>query len=282
MVYYVAPGIIFPVLEPPYIIYRNLICKELSNNIAGRERLRAGSKQMATYQAVAQTQSSWSSSCEKTSPRCGRKQIATYQAVAQTQSRCLIAARGRPRNGSKQIATYQAVVVQTQSSSSSSNLCCSVATQTWSAHVVYSWSSSCEKTSPRCGRKQMATYQAVAQTQSRCLIAARERPRNGSKQIATYHAVVAQTQSSSSSSNLCCSVATQTWSAPVVCSLLHTIHYASSMNAVWRTPIQSRPQTALLLLLYIFSRQQHAYCASLSPSIFPTSVFFPQKINWQN
>ena len=108
-------------------------------------------------------------------------------------------------------------------------------------------------------------------------IAAREHPRAGSKQMATYQAVVvAQTQSSSSSSNLCCSVATQTWSAHhVACSLLHTIHYASSMNAVWRTPIQPRPQTALLLLLlYIFSRQQHACCTSLSPSIFPTSLYF--------
>ena len=62
-------------------------------------------------------------------------------------------------------------------------------------------------------------------------IAAREHPRAGSKQMATYQAVVAQTQSSSSSSNLCCSVATQTWSAHhVACSLLHSIHYASSMN----------------------------------------------------
>ena len=104
MVYYVAPGIIFPVLEPPYIIYRNPTCKGLSNNIAAREHPRAGSKQMDTYQAVAQTQSSWSSSCERTSPRCGRKKMATYQAVvAQTQSRCLIAARERPRAGSKQI-----------------------------------------------------------------------------------------------------------------------------------------------------------------------------------
>ena len=85
--------------------------------------------------------------------------------------------------------------------------------------------------SPRCGRKQMATYQAViAQMQSSCLIAARERPRAGSKQMATYQPVVAQTQSSSSSSNLCCSVATQTWSAHVARSLLHAIHYASSMN----------------------------------------------------
>ena len=71
-------------------------------------------------------------------------------------------------------------------------------------------------------------------------IAAREHPRARSKQMATYQAVVAQTQSSSSSSNLCCSVATQTWSAHhVAYSLLHTIHYASSMNAVWRTPIRS-------------------------------------------
>ena len=114
MVYYVAPGNVFHVLEPPYIIYRNPTCKELSNNIAAREHPRAGSKQMATYQAVAQTQSSWSSSCERTSPRCGRKQMATYQAVvAQTQSSCLIAARERPRAGSKQMATYQAVVAQT-------------------------------------------------------------------------------------------------------------------------------------------------------------------------
>ena len=115
MVHYVAPGIIFPVLEPPYIIHRNPTCKELSNNIAAREHPRAGSKQMATYQAVAQTQSSWSSSYERTSPRCGRKQMATYQAVAQTtQSKCLIAARGRPRADSKHMATYQP-------SSSSSN-----------------------------------------------------------------------------------------------------------------------------------------------------------------
>ena len=55
MVYYVAPGIIFSVLEPPYIIYRNPARKELSNNninIAAREHPRAGNKQMATYQAV--------------------------------------------------------------------------------------------------------------------------------------------------------------------------------------------------------------------------------------
>ena len=119
-------------------------------------------------------------------------------------------------------------------------------------------------------------------------ISAREHPRTGSKRMATYQAVVAQTQSSSRSSNLCCSVAIQTWSAHhVTCSLLHTIHYASSMNAVWRIPIQPRPQTALLLLLFvvhIFShtQQQHACCTCLSHSIFPTSVFFPLKINWRN
>ena len=111
-------------------------------------------------------------------------------------------------------------------------------------------------------------------------IAARENPRAGSKQMATYQAVVAQTQSSSSSSNLCCSVATQTtWSAHhVACSLLHTIHYASSMNAVWRTPIQPRPQTArLLLLLYIFSRTRSSsmLAALLSlPLFFPSLYFF--------
>ena len=138
MVHYVAPGIIFPVLEPLYIIYRNPTCKELSNNITAREHSRAGSKQMVTYQAEAQTQSSWSSSCERTSPRCGRKQMATYQAVAQTQSRCLIAARERPSAGSKQMAMCQAVVAQTQSSSSSSNLCFSIAIETWSAHVACS------------------------------------------------------------------------------------------------------------------------------------------------
>ena len=110
-------------------------------------------------------------------------------------------------------------------------------------------------------------------------IAAREHPRAGSKQIATYQAVIAQTQSSSSSSNLCCSVATQTWSAHhVACSLLHTIHYASSMNAVWRIPIQPRPQTALLLLLlYIFSRTRSSsvLAALLSlPLFFPPLYFF--------
>ena len=151
------------------------------------------------------------------------------------------------------MATYQAVA-QTQSS----------------------WFSSCERASPCCGRKPMATYQAVAQTQSRCLIAARERPLAGSKQMATYQAVVAQTQSSSSSSNLCCSVATQTWSGHVACSVLHTIHYASSMNAAWCTPIQHRPQTALLQLLYIFSRTRSSsmLAALLSLSLFPPPLSF--------
>ena len=152
------------------------------------------------------------------------------------------------------MTTYQAVVAQKTQSS---------------------WSSSCERTSPRCGRKHMATYQAVvAQTQSSCLIAARERPRAGSKQMATCQAVVAQTQSISSSSNLCCSVATQTWSAHVARSLLHTIHYASSMNVVWRTHTQRRPQTALLLqlLLYIFSR---ARSSSILAALLSLPLFFP-------
>ena len=106
-------------------------------------------------------------------------------------------------------------------------------------------------------------------------VAAREHPRAGSKQMATYQVVVAaQTQSSSSSSNLCCSVATQTWSAHhVACSLLHTTHYASSMNAVWRTPIQPRPHTALLLLLlYIFSRTRSS---SMLAALLSLPLFFP-------
>ena len=106
-------------------------------------------------------------------------------------------------------------------------------------------------------------------------IAAREHPRAGSKQMATYQAVVAQTQSSSSSSNFCCSAATQTWSAHhVACSLLHTIHYPSSMNAVWRTPIQPRPHTALLLLLllYIFSRTRSS---SMLAALLSLPLFFP-------
>ena len=89
-------------------------------------------------------------------------------------------------------------------------------------------------------------------------IAAREHPRAGSKQMATYQAVVAQTQSSSSSSNLCCfsSYTNLVCSSRRLLPPIHYIHYASSMNAVWRTPIiQPRPRTALLLLLlYLFSR----------------------------
>ena len=118
-------------------------------------------------------------------------------------------------------------------------------------------------------------------------IAAREYPRAGSKQMATYQAVVAQTQSSSSSSNLCCSVHTQTWSAHhVACSLLSTIHYASSINVVWRTPIiQPRAQTALLLLLlYIFSRTRSSsmLAALLSLPLFFPPVSCPLKVNWRN
>ena len=138
--------------------------------------------------------------------------------------------------------------------------------------------SSCERTSTRCGSKQMAMYQAVAQTQSSCLITARERPRAGIKQMATYQAV-AQTQSSGSSSNLCCPVATQTWSAHVARPLLHIhsvdpklrcfyccctyflahaaaaclLHFSLS-HYFSPTFVFFPPQTALLLLLYIFSR----------------------------
>ena len=100
-------------------------------------------------------------------------------------------------------------------------------------------------------------------------IAAREHPRAGSKRMATYQAVVAQTQSSSRSSNLCCSVATQTWSAHhVACSLLHTIHYASSMNAVWRTPIQPRPLTALCCYCCTYFLAHAAAACLLHFSIF--------------
>ena len=124
------------------------------------------------------------------------------------------------------------------------------------------------------------SFTGTRHVRSSCLIiilniAAREHPRAGSKQMATYQAVVAQTQSSSSSSNLCCSAATQTWSAHhVACSLLHTIHYASSMNAVWRTPIQPRPQTALLLLpLYICSRTRSS---SMLAALLSLPLFFPR------
>ena len=91
--------------------------------------------------------------------------------------------------------------------------------------------------------------------------------------MATYQAVVAQTQSSSSSSNLCCSVATQTWSAHhVACSFLHTIHYASSMSAVWRTPIQPRPQTALCCCYCCTYFLAHAAAACLLH--FSLSLYF--------
>ena len=55
MVYYVAPGIIFSVLEPPisFIETRDArSCLIIILNIGAREHPRAGSKQMATYQAV--------------------------------------------------------------------------------------------------------------------------------------------------------------------------------------------------------------------------------------
>ena len=103
-------------------------------------------------------------------------------------------------------------------------------------------------------------------------IAAREHPRAGSKQMATYQAVVAQTQSSSSSSNLCCSVATQTWSAHhVACSLIHTIHYASSMNAVC-TPISLDPKLRCCCYCCTYFLA-HAAAACLLH--FSTPLFFP-------
>ena len=113
-------------------------------------------------------------------------------------------------------------------------------------------------------------------------IAAREHPRAGSKQIATYQAVVAQTQSSSSSSNLCCSVTTQTWSAHhVACSLLHTIHYMHHRRMLCgaHLSIQPRPETALLLLLlllYIFSRTRSSsmLAALLSLPLFSPPLYF--------
>ena len=109
-------------------------------------------------------------------------------------------------------------------------------------------------------------------------IAAREHPRAGSKQIATYQAVVAQTQSSSSSSNLCCSVATQTWSAHhVACSLLHTIHYASSMNAVWRTPIQPRPQLRCCCYCCTYFLGSSMLAALLSFPLFSHLCLFSTK-----
>ena len=89
--------------------------------IVARERLRAGSKQMVTYQAVFEVQSRCLIAARER-PRAGSKQMTTYQAVAQTQSSssstrhargCLIAARERLRAGSKQVATYH-VVVETQ------------------------------------------------------------------------------------------------------------------------------------------------------------------------
>ena len=57
------------------------------------------------------------------------------------------------------------------------------------------------------------------------------------------------------------------------------------MNAVGRTPIQPRPQTALLLLLlYIFSRTRSSgmLAALLYLPLSLPPVFFPLKINWRN
>ena len=112
-------------------------------------------------------------------------------------------------------------------------------------------------------------------------IAAREYPRAGSKQMATYQTVVAQTQSSSSSSNLCCSVHTQT---NLVCSsrrLLVPTHYPLCIIneccvAHTSNTAQSPNCAAATTVVHIFSHPQqlHACCTSLSPSIFPTCLFY--------
>ena len=135
----------------------------------------------------------------------------------------------------------------------------------------------------------MTTYHAVAQTQSSCLIAARERPRAGSKQMATYQAVVAQTQSSSScSSNSCRSVATQTWSTHVVRSLLHTVHYPLCIinELLCGAHIHSVDSklNCYLVLFYIFSRTRSSSMLAALPSLplFFPPLFFPLKINWRN
>ena len=55
MVYYVATGIIFSVLEPPISFTGTRharSCLIIISNTAARDYPRAGSKQMATYQAV--------------------------------------------------------------------------------------------------------------------------------------------------------------------------------------------------------------------------------------
>ena len=69
MVGHVATGIIFAVLESPKSFTGTQhvrSCLIIILNIAAREHPRAGSKQMATYQAVlAQTQSSSSSACPR-------------------------------------------------------------------------------------------------------------------------------------------------------------------------------------------------------------------------
>ena len=108
---------------------------------------------------------------------------------------------------------------------------------------------------PRAGSKHMATFQAVAQTQSGCLIAARERPRAGSKQMATYQAVVvAQTKSGSSSSNLCRSVATQTWSAHVASLLLAPTHYPlCSSTGRGNLILSTNTSKIYVLLILLFS-----------------------------
>ena len=92
--------------------------------------------------------------------------------------------------------------------------------------------------------------------------------------MATYQAVVAQTQSSSSSSNLCCSVATQTWSAHhFACSLLHTSTLHHQLMLCGAHLYSLHPKLRCVVHIFSHTQQKHACCTSLSPSIFPTCLF---------
>ena len=106
-------------------------------------------------------------------------------------------------------------------------------------------------------------------------IAAREHPRAGSKQMATYRAVVAQTQSSSSSSNLCCSVATQTSSAHhVACSLhtLSTMHHQSMLCGAHLYSLDLKLRCCCYCCTYFLAHATNyvnkkyifSYCSSIS------------------
>ena len=134
----------------------------------------------------------------------------------------------------------------------------------------------------------MATYQAVAQTQSRCLIAARERPCAGSKQMATYQAVVAPTQSSRSSSNVCCSVATQTWSAHHVARSLLTHYPLCIINELllYSAHIHSvdpKLRCYCYSCTYFLAHAAATCLLHFSLSLyFSYLCFFSPKINWRN